>query len=221
MNALLFDLDNTLYDRDESFIRWAQWFVRERLGLHDDSACAATIDLLVRLDTNGYGAREALFREIKQHHPALTATVEELVAAFYQEHVSALSLNNATQELLNALQAAGVPFGIVTNGSPNQLLKIRQLGLDQRTSCIYVSAIVGVKKPEPAIFLVAAACLGIPPHGILFVGDNPEPDIVGAANVGMRTAWLHRGQQWPAHLGPAPDYTSDSLNNLVTIIGVT
>ena len=215
MNALLFDLDNTLYDRDESFIRWAQWFVRERLGLHEDSVRAATIDLLVRLDANGYGSREALFREIKQRHPSLAATVEDLVATFYQEHVSTLSLDSATQQLLDALQAADVPFGIVTNGSPNQLLKIRQLGLDKRTSCIFVSAIVGVKKPEPAIFLAAAKCLGIPPHGILFVGDNPEADIVGAANVGMRTAWLQRGQRWPAHLTPTPDFTMDSLNNLI------
>ncbi len=218
MKALLFDLDHTLYDRDATFLAWARWFVRERLGLTEDSAYSETVDLLVTMDAAGYRPREELFRWIKERYPVLEAEVKDLVADFYREHASYLSLEADTRLLLDALAAAGVPFGIVTNGSAIQLLKIRELGLDARTSCIHISALVGCRKPEPAIFLAAADDLGVSPRDILFVGDNPEADIVGGAAAGMRTAWLRRGREWPDHLAATPpDYSINSLAELLWI----
>jgi len=218
MKAVLFDLDNTLYDRDETFLGWARWFVRERLGLHEDSAARETVDRLVTLDAGGYRSRDEFFRWVKQRYPVLAATVEDLVADFYQQHVAYLSLSDETQRLLDALAAAGRPFGIVTNGSANQLLKIRKLGLDARTACVYVSALAGSRKPAAAIFLAAAGCIGVAPPDILFVGDNPEADIMGAAAVGMRTARLRWGRAWPAHLAATPpDHTIDSLTDLLWV----
>jgi putative hydrolase of the HAD superfamily len=218
VKAVLFDLDHTLYDRDATFLDWARRFVRERLGLIEDSARAQTVDLLVVMDASGYRPRAELFQWIKERYPFLEATVEDLVADFYREHVSYLSLEADTRLLLDALAAARIPLGVVTNGSVNQLLKVRKLGLDARTSCIHISELVGCRKPEPAIFLAAAEDLGMLPRDILFVGDNPEADIAGAATVGMRTAWLHRQREWPDHLGTVlPDYTIDSLAELLWI----
>ncbi len=216
--AVLFDLDNTLYDRDETFLRWAQGFVRERLGLRQDAAATGAVEELVRMDASGYCPRPEFFRWVKRQHPALVATVEELVAAFYREHVTYLALGDDTRRLLDGLAAAGIPFGIATNGKASQLLKVHQLGLDKLTSCIYVSEIAGCRKPAPAIFLAAAGCLGTNPREILFIGDNPEADIAGAAAVGMRTAWLHRGRAWPAGLAATPpDYTIGSLTELLWV----
>ncbi len=218
VKAILFDLDHTLYDRDATFLAWARWFVRERLGLMEESIHAQAVDLLVAMDATGYRPRAELFGWMKERYPGLEATVEELVADFYREHVSYLSLEDDTRLLLDALAAARIPFGIVTNGSANQLLKVRKLGLDARTSCIYISALVGCRKPEPGIFLAAADELGVTPPDTLFIGDNPEADIAGAAAVGMRTAWLRRQSEWPDHLGVLlPDYTIDSLAELLWI----
>jgi FMN phosphatase YigB (HAD superfamily) len=56
---------------------------------------------------------------------------------------------------------------------------------------IVVSQRVGTIKPHPAIFAAAAAYLGDPPAGtILHVGDDWAADVVGAAGVGWRTAYL-------------------------------
>jgi len=215
ITAVLFDLDNTLYDRDASFLRWARWFARDRLGLDADPAHGAAVDRLVTMDASGYRPRAEVFRWVKEQHPALTADVDDLIAGFYEEHVAHLALDGETRGLLDALDAAGLPFGIVTNGSAQQLLKVRTLGLDARTTCVHVSALVGCRKPEAAIFLAAAADLGVAPGAILFVGDNPEADIVGAAAVGMRTAWLRRGRAWPDHLAATtPHYVIDSLAEL-------
>ncbi len=66
-------------------------------------------------------------------------------------------------------------------------------------------------KPDPSIFLEALRQLGNPTPGeVLFIGDNPEADIGGAQAVGMATAWIRRGRQWPASMAP-PDFIVDSI----------
>lgn len=221
VTAVLFDLDHTLYDRDRTFVAWAQWFVRNRLSLREGTEVGAAVDLLVALDANGYGPKEAMFRQIKERHPCLVEEVETLVAAFYGQHLAHVNVDEGASRLLGALGRAGVPWGIVTNGSRNQLLKVRQLGLDTLASCVIVSGLLGVRKPEPEIFRAAAAHLGVVPQNILFVGDNPETDIVGAARVGMQTAWLRRAWEWPGQLAAvAPHHTIDSLTELLWIVEI-
>ena len=219
VKGILFDLDNTLYDRDRTFVAWAQWFVRDRLGVPVGTALADTVDLLVALDANGYGPRDAMFRQLKRHHPCLTEEVETLVDAFREQLLAHLdAVDEGTSQLLSALDRAGMPWGIVTNGSRNQLLKVHKLGLATQTSCVIVSEIHGARKPAPEIFLAAAARLGVDPGQILFVGDNPEADIVGAARVGMQTAWLRRTREWPTDLAEvAPGAVIDSLAELLWV----
>ncbi|MDP9378544.1 MAG: HAD family hydrolase [Chloroflexota bacterium] len=210
--GVLFDLDNTLFDRDRTFLGWAQWFVRERLHIGEEAGLAATVNLLVELDANGYGPKDILFQTVKERFPQLAEDVHALTTAFYEEHLNYVSLDGDTELLLNALAGRGIPWGIVTNGSARQMLKVRKLGLDRRTDCVYVSEVVGIRKPAPEIFLRAAGCLGVEPPEVVFVGDNPEADIAGAASVGMRTAWLRRGREWPPSLASIrPDLILDSL----------
>jgi len=91
---------------------------------------------------------------------------------------------------------------------------------DALTSCIFVSALCGCRKPEAPIFLAVAAHLGIDPAHVLFVGDNPEADMWGARNAGMRTAWLRRGRSWPASV-PAScvDLAIDALDDVLAMAG--
>jgi putative hydrolase of the HAD superfamily len=173
--AVLFDLDNTLYDRDASFRGWAAWFARRRLGLLEEIAHRAAVEELVARDSHGYCPRPEFFGWLKQRHPALTATTEALIADFYHDHLAHLARDDATDCLLDALATTRRPFGIITNGSANQLRKIERLGLTDRAACVFVSALFGCRKPEAAIFLAAVAALDRPAAEILFVGDsNPS-----------------------------------------------
>lgn len=213
IQGVLFDLDNTLFDRDQTFLRWAQQFVREHMGITEAGAARTLIDLLVALDANGYGAKEVLFRTLKERYPHVVEDVHTLTAAFFENHLAYVSLGEDTQHLLAQLHQHSIPWGIVTNGSRNQLLKIRRLGFHQLTQCVFVSEVEGIRKPDPRIFLRAAECLGVLPERILFVGDNAQADIEGGHAAGMRTAWLHRGQTWPSSLSASkpPDLVLDSL----------
>ena len=220
-NALLFDLDDTLFDRDRAFRSWAESFVRTHLEARDELRFREAIDCLVSLDAGGYCPRETLFSKLKENYPSLQHSVDHLVEIFYRQFLCHMSLEEETQRMLDALGQAGMPFGIVTNGSYRQKHKIEALGLDRLTSCIFISEVFGCKKPEAKIFLAAASCLGAAAGEVLFVGDNPYADIWGAQRVGMRTAWLHRGRAWPSDLSSAPaDIIIGSLEELFTTFGI-
>jgi FMN phosphatase YigB (HAD superfamily) len=68
------------------------------------------------------------------------------------------------------------------------------------------------------------ARLGVAPEQTLHVGDSLRADVVGAAGLGIRTAWLTRRVKDPraaleAFEGPAPDFTIRDLAELPHLLG--
>jgi 2-haloalkanoic acid dehalogenase type II len=73
-------------------------------------------------------------------------------------------------------------------------------------------------KPNPAIFQLMARRLGLPPHLILYAGDNPVPDVLGPSRAGMRSAWVNRfGHRKPRGV-PHPDVRVQTLSELVAML---
>jgi 2-haloalkanoic acid dehalogenase type II len=70
-------------------------------------------------------------------------------------------------------------------------------------------------KPRRPIFRQAAELLGEHPHDVLYVGDSPRIDVLGARYAGMHTCWINRsGAELPAGI-PKPDYDVRNLMELV------
>jgi len=220
IDALLFDLDNTLADRDEAFARWARWFARERLGVAQPLEIEEAASALMLLDAGGHTPKDALFRGIKEAYRRLVNDVDSLVNAFRAQLITHLPpLNAGATILLAALDEAHLPWGIVTNGSsPAQRAKIHTLMLADRARSVVISEEIGMRKPDPEMFRLAASHLGVAEREILFVGDNPAADIAGAVSAGMQTAWLRQSRTWPAHLTAiTPDLVIDALDDLMWV----
>jgi putative hydrolase of the HAD superfamily len=109
--------------------------------------------------------------------------VERFVAA-----VRRAGVENAP--LLAALSARGLKLGVVSNGCGNVDVLCTELGYAPHLSAIIDSRRVGLYKPDPAIFIFAAARLGLPARSIMMVGDSFDRDIRPARSIGMMTAWL-------------------------------
>ena len=219
ITAVLFDLDGTLINRDNAIKRWAASFVRATFRSENESNFNELVAFILDLDADGRGSKTAMFAEIKKRAPWLRDDVASLVNAFREQLLSYIVLDTDAEHLLDALSVASIPFGIVTNGSSHQLGKIRQLDLEQLTTCIFISEFFGCKKPNPAIFLAAASCLKTKPQNILFVGDDLISDIAGASSVGMKTVWLHRGRKWSIPK-VKPDFVLGSLGELFEKEGI-
>lgn len=103
----------------------------------------------------------------------------------------------AGAEALDALTALPVAFGVVSNavGTVARHLreaKVCQVGPGPGLPVEFVidSALVGVEKPDPAIFELAFARLGIGAERSVYVGDTARIDVDGAHAAGMRALHL-------------------------------
>ena len=80
-----------------------------------------------------------------------------------------------------------------------------------------VSEEAGVRKPEPAIFELAAERCGANLIGGWMVGDSPEADVAGGQAAGLQTAWIRRGRVWPED-DPMPDLLVDTVAEAVMLV---
>lgn len=108
--------------------------------------------------------------------------------------------------------AARWPLVSLTNGNAD----LQRIGIERHFVHHICARDHGVAKPDARIFQAAAQWLKLAPGEILHVGDDPQMDIVGAREAGLRTAWINRhGQAWPAHLGAAPELDLPDMAALV------
>jgi len=82
-------------------------------------------------------------------------------------------------------------LGIVSNFYGNLTAVLKGAGLLDFLEVIIDSNRVGIRKPDPGIFLLALTHLGLSPHQVIFIGDSYERDIIPASRLGMKTIWLH------------------------------
>lgn len=98
-----------------------------------------------------------------------------------------------TVAALGWLAANGVPMGVVSNATGQIEAALRYAGVCQvgegagiPVACVIDSAVVGVAKPDPAIFAPALAALGDPdPARVAYVGDSAINDVGGARAAGL------------------------------------
>jgi putative hydrolase of the HAD superfamily len=95
-----------------------------------------------------------------------------------------------TVEALDRLRGAGLRLGVVSNSDGRVEEALRAAGIGDRFDVILDSALVGVEKPDPAIFRAALAALGVGPDEALYVGDLYDVDVVGARAAGMEAVLL-------------------------------
>jgi HAD superfamily hydrolase (TIGR01549 family) len=173
LNAVLFDLDNTLVARDEAF----------RQVVETAFSSAEVRGEVLRLDDRGRGNREELFRLWSQH--ASEALTQIRLGVLIAERLK------PDADLVEALRklSATVKLGVISNGSgETQRKKFHAAGLDE-VFCperFWISDEIGAAKPEPAIFWHASRAIQEDPANCLYIGDDEARDGTGAASAGMR-----------------------------------
>jgi HAD superfamily hydrolase (TIGR01509 family) len=95
-----------------------------------------------------------------------------------------------TAEALDRLRGAGLRLAVVSNSDGRVEEALAAAGIRDRFDVVLDSALVGVEKPDPAIFRAALTALGVAPVEALYVGDLYEVDVVGARAAGMEAVLL-------------------------------
>lgn len=216
IKAVLFDLDDTLLDREAS----ARYFVeRQYERFHPALAHlpqTAYVERFMTLDQHGLVPKDKVYRQLVSEF-GITDISWPVLAEDYYGQFDRYCLNlPGLDSMLQTLVKQQRVLGIITNGpSPFQQQKIKAMGIADYFAVILVSAKEGVKKPNPEIFRRAVANLGVTAAETIFVGDNPQADIDGARKFGMQTVWK-RVPFWGDC--PAPDAICDDLTQLPAIV---
>ena len=149
-----------------------------------------------REETHVEVAWVAVFRLVFDHfgHFGFTfdAPVAELEQAYWDASVRFEEMPGA-RDALGRIAALGIRMAVVSNTSFSAAVIRSGLvshGLAERMEFIVASADYAVRKPNPILFKLAAARLGLAPETIWFVGDRLDTDVAGANQAGMTAVWL-------------------------------
>lgn len=179
IQAVLFDLDGTLADTAPD-LGGALNRLRMERGL-------APVPLEITRPHTSSGARGMLMAGmgVSPENPEF----ESLRLRFlelYEQHICVdTRLFPGMHELLEALEAKALPWGIVTNKAMRFTSPLlHSLGLIDRAACVVAGDSTPHPKPHPAPLQHAAALLGLAPNACLYVGDD-QRDVQAARAAGM------------------------------------
>jgi putative hydrolase of the HAD superfamily len=150
------------------------------------------------------------------------AEAEKFVVAEYEAWRPATSLASTAHALLESLRAQGLKLAIVANHWPEPAWLVRkeieEFGVAERVDAIVLAGEVGVRKPDPAIFLQALSRLGVDPSDAMFVGDRLDSDIRGAGELGLITVQALWFEADPATGLPEPDFMAFTPMDILTAV---
>ncbi|AJK45433.1 phosphoglycolate phosphatase [Burkholderia plantarii] len=213
-DAVLFDLDGTLADTAPDLAGAVHKMQRER-GLPE-----TPLDALRPLASAGARGLLGGGFGIAPGAPGYEAMRVEFLANYAAAICVKTTLFPGIAELLDALDARGVRWGIVTNKATRLTEPlVALLGLAPRAASIVCGDTTAHSKPHPAPLLHAADQMGIAPQRIVYVGDDLR-DIQAGTAAGMATiaaAYGYCGDGAPPETWQAQHFaaTTDALHELL------
>lgn len=220
--AVLFDLDDTLLDRRSAYDHAYRWFYESQPAIRARSSWREAREFFWSLSPdNATDARTAII-EIMRRWPGVISDPDTHERAYFERLIEGLEPLPGVPDLVAELNSTKLPWGIITNGGLYQLKKIEKVGWQKSVPVLLVSKLFGSEKPAPQIYHEAVRRLGLNGASydrVLFAGDNPFTDITGAQGVGMKTAWVRMGREYPKD-APAPDFVIENVTELRPLLGM-
>jgi putative hydrolase of the HAD superfamily len=209
IRAITFDLDDTLWpfapigERIETALH--AWFAEhsprtaERFPIAEMRALRERVFTEFPEHAHDLGLLRRLTIERALHEsgddPALASAA---YAIFFRERNRVDFYPDALDGLRRI--AAQLPVAALTNGNAD----LAAIGIAGLFRFQLGAREYGAAKPDAGLFHEACRRLGIAPGDVLHVGDHPRMDVAGAANAGLRSCWIDRGDHaWPDGLAPA------------------
>jgi HAD superfamily hydrolase (TIGR01549 family) len=228
VKAVLFDVDDTLFDRARAQREMPEVIRRtfpdlfagippSTVGdafLASDRISTEQFNWTADVDAARLGRSRIFLRQLglaEELAPALTA--------LYVTHYPRIEAPvHGARQMLERLSVR-YRLGVVSNGMPDiQYRKLETLGVRRLFGCILLSGETGMEKPDPRIFRQAANRLDVAPEDCLHVGDTYGTDVTGAQAAGMRACWYNPHARSRPQGCPQPELEVCALSELLALL---
>ena len=206
IRALFFDAGNTL-------LRINYAAIAEQLALHGirrshEAVAQAEYRARVRLDphlapgssTESRSVAGYYFRYVLEELGITDPETVQAVAAWRREYNPPVGLwhvpDPEAETALRLARDAGCVAGVISNSNGSVRSILEETGLAAHLHFILDSAVVGVEKPDPRIFLMGLAEARVAPGEAVYIGDLYSVDVLGARAAGMEAVLLDPGGVW-------------------------
>jgi len=108
---------------------------------------------------------------------------------------------------------------LVSNFYGNISVVLNEFGFDGMFQNIIESAVVGIRKPDPRIYMLGVDTLQMKPEETVVIGDSFKKDIVPAKKIGCNVIWI-KGETWTDENNDEslPDVIITDLRQLIDIL---
>lgn len=222
--AVIFDLDHTLFDRYETMRRIAPTFYEKyKARLRDDATFERVESLVISADKSYIHFEwEELYRraDISSIFAENPPDWLEYRSFWWDEFAKTAVEFPWARDMLEKVRQMGYRTGLITNGNSElQRSKVKMLGLTGCFDEILISGEFGEHKPAVGIFLEFARRMGIEPKKMLYVGDNPFNDVAASRSAGYMPVWVENGTgSWVAENIDMPEYILSSAADVPELL---
>lgn len=244
IEALSFDLFDTLVDQDLSRLPVVEWEGKRIPGTAEDLCdriaqehpvdmgrlLAAMREVDAELGAPRYAEGRELptlerfgevLRRLGAGNSALASDLTEIHMSWIERCTDYRPHHGDVLKRLHAKRRIALCSNF--SHSPTALRVMAQAGLLPHFDVLIVSDAVDSRKPFRPIFEAVLDGLGVAPERVLHVGDRLRADVSGPSELGMRTAWItrcvkDREAALDRHDGPAPDLEIEDLSELEALL---
>ncbi len=220
IKAVVFDLDNTLMD----FMKMKRRSIEEAIPAMIDAGLSVTREQANKVIDEIYKEKGIEYQQVfdtflqrvnnKIDYKILSAGI----VAYRRAREAALIPYPHVYSTLNKLLKLGILMGILSDAPVKEAwLRLAYLNFHHIVDAVVTFEDTGERKPNAAPFLAVLKKLEVKPEEALMVGDWAERDIVGAKNVGMKTAFAKYGDTFNTVIHNA-DYVLNDISELIDII---
>jgi len=228
--SVIFDLDDTIFDRNAAQIRAVELFVKKLPDVFHAHSTQIIVEAFLDSDRKSVEDYEAgisndNLRENRSRYFLETLGIEQehrdtITEIYLQDYPRVNIPVTGAVPLVKELSKT-LPVAIISNGLPDvQYKKIEAIGLKGVFTCIVLSEEIGIRKPDSRIFHHTTDLLKVQPSDCLFVGDSFAHDIVGAKAAGMQACWYNSESSESENHGVQPDFVISYLAQLNEILGL-
>jgi len=218
IRAILFDLGNTLFyeETPESVTKSVipeielpnYLTVYRMLGLRFDNICEASLDAVAYYYVSKKNNGKINFSEVRE--------VKKKLIEILADHLKPLK---RAKETIIEIKKRGIKVAIVSNASSQEAveLALERHNFINMVDAVVTSRLVGVRKPDPRIFLYTLDLIGVKPSDAIFVGDREYEDVCGARFVGMKAIHLVRENVKPSFCADAYITSIDEIIKILNL----